>query len=304
MNAQDEESNLAARYQKLLQGLESEPLLVQKLIDIVPDHVFQKDREGRYVAVNRSMWGDVGVSGPQNIIGKTDREIFPPETARNSSPMTCAVFASGNPLFNIEESFICASGSRKWVLTTKVPLFDGSNHIHGIMGIGRDITVRKELEKENQKLAMIVKYANDAIVGFDLNRRITAWSTGAERLYGYTAEEMIGTPTSMTIPPELEDEARLMRERLMQGEQFVRYETARLHKDGSRIMVSITLSAILDEQGTRWASHRRPVISPSGRRPRNRCRTARGDWRISSIFCPTPRSPSTGRGVSSSGTRR
>ena len=108
---------------------------------------------------------------------------------------------------------------------------------------------REELENRNQQLAALVESSSDAIVGIDLNRRVTTWNKGAESLYGYTEEEMIGTPTSLTIPPELEEEARLMRERVMHGAQVTRYETTRLRKDGSRVMVSLSLSAIRDRQG-------------------------------------------------------
>jgi PAS domain S-box-containing protein len=111
-----------------------------------------------------------------------------------------------------------------------------------------DISELKHLQSKTKELATLVEYADDAIVGLDLNRRITVWNKGAERLYGYMAEEVINKPTSLFIPPDLEDEARLMREQAMQG-QITRYETTRLCKDGSRIIVSLTLSAIRDTEG-------------------------------------------------------
>ncbi len=142
-----------------------------------------------------------------------------------------------------------ASGSLSWVLTTRVPLFDETGRVTGLVGIGRDITRRKEREDKNQQLATLVESSDDAIVSFDLDRRVTAWNGAAERLYGYTAEEMIGAPTSLTIPPELEAEARLVRERVMQGEQVTRYETTRLRKDASRVSVSLTLFATRNVEG-------------------------------------------------------
>ena len=106
-----------------------------------------------------------------------------------------------------------------------------------------------ELEKKYQQLATLVEYADEAIIGIDLNRKITVWNRGAERLYGYTAGEMIGAPTSLLIPRELEGEALLMRERVMAGEQATRCDTIRLRKDGSGIIVSLTHSAIRDAEG-------------------------------------------------------
>ena len=133
--------------------------------------------------------------------------------------------------------------------TVKVPLRDPGGAIIGIAGIGRDVTERKKAEAENQRLATLVDSVDDAIVGLDLNRRITVWNRGAESVYGWSAEEMIGAATSILIPPELEDEARDIRERLLRGEQVSHFETARLRKDGSRIIVSLTLSAIRDGEG-------------------------------------------------------
>jgi PAS domain S-box-containing protein len=243
------EGNESAQYLKLQQSLEAAWAPLLTLIDNVPDFIFQKDREGRFVFANRSLANVVGVSDPKDMIGKTASEVFPREIAEKFVSDDQAVIESGNPLFNIEQSLISASGLRKWVLTTKVPLLDSSEHVTGLVGIGRDITERKELEKKNQQLAALVEYAGDAIVGIDPNRRITVWNRAAEHLYEYSAGEMIGAPTSLLIPPELEDEVRLMWDRVMQEGQVTRYETTRLRKDGSRIIISLTLSAIHDVEG-------------------------------------------------------
>jgi PAS domain S-box-containing protein len=117
------------------------------------------------------------------------------------------------------------------------------------MGISRDITERKVLEAKNNQLAMMVEFSADSIVGLDVNQKITVWNRGAENLYGYTAAEMIGAPNTSVIPPELEDETWLLREEVIRSGQVRRLETTRLCKDGSRINVAITLSAIFDSEG-------------------------------------------------------
>ncbi len=237
------------RCQELPQSLEQERMHLQTLIDNVPDLIFQKDRESRFVLVNRSLANVAGVSDPKDMIGKTDLQVFPREIAEKFMFDDRVVIETAQPCENIEEPLLSASGSLTWVLTTKVPLLDKAGRVTGLVGIGRDITPRKELEGRNRRLAALVHYADDAIVGFDLNRRIAAWNEGAERLYGYTAEEMLGAPTSLFIPPGLEEEARIMRERVMRDEPVARYDTVRLRKDGSPITVSLTLSAIRDDEG-------------------------------------------------------
>jgi PAS domain S-box-containing protein len=112
-----------------------------------------------------------------------------------------------------------------------------------------DITERKRIEEGNARLAALVESSEDAIVGLGMDRTITVWNQGAQRVYGYSAAEIIGHQSSMLIPPDREDEAKAMRERLERGERIERYETTRRRKDGTQINVALTLSTIRDPQG-------------------------------------------------------
>ena len=96
----------------------------------------------------------------------------------------------------------------------------------------------------------IVDSADDAIVGRDLDGTILTWNAAAERLYGYTAAEAIGRPISMLVPPDLPDEVAEVMARLNRGESVEQFETVRLHKDGTPIDVSLTLSPVRDGHGT------------------------------------------------------
>src|SRR5262249_49994329 len=114
---------------------------------------------------------------------------------------------------------------------------------------GLDITERKQAEIASKRLAAIVESSDDAIVGKDLNGVVTSWNSGAERLFGYTAEEMIGTEIVRLVPPERPDEEPAILTRLRRGETIDHYETVRLKKDGTRISVSLTVSPIIDANG-------------------------------------------------------
>jgi len=229
--------------------IESERRILQALIDPLPDFIFQKDLEGRFVLANRSMASFLGLDDPTEFVGKTDAHFLPREIADAMVSEDRTVIETARPLEILEESIPSVSGSRRWFSTTKAPLLDGNGGVIGIVGIGRDVTERKALEMKNEQLASLVESSEEAIVSFDLNRRITTWNRGAERLYGYAAEEMIGNATSVTIPPELEEEARLMRERVLHGAEITRYESTRIRKDGSRLIVSLSLSAIRNPEG-------------------------------------------------------
>jgi two-component system NtrC family sensor kinase len=113
----------------------------------------------------------------------------------------------------------------------------------------RDITERKGAEETRERLAAIVDSSDDAIIGQTLEGIITSWNRGAERLYGYTAAEVFGKPLSLLVPPDLPDDLPQLLMNLRRGEGIDHYETQRLHKDGTRRQVSLTISPIRDSAG-------------------------------------------------------
>jgi PAS domain S-box-containing protein len=100
------------------------------------------------------------------------------------------------------------------------------------------------------RLATIVESSDDAIVTKDLNGIIATWNKGAERLFGYTADEVIGKPINIVIPPERDNEEPAILERIRRGERVEPYETVRRRKDGSLIDISLTVSPLKDATGT------------------------------------------------------
>ena len=113
----------------------------------------------------------------------------------------------------------------------------------------RDVTQRHLSEITSRLLAAIVASSDDAIVGKDLNSIVTSWNFGAERIFGYTAEEMIGTSIMRLIPPDRQAEELEILSRIRRGERFDHFETIRLAKDGRQLSVSITVSPIKDSAG-------------------------------------------------------
>jgi PAS domain S-box-containing protein len=230
------------------QDLAWERHLFTILMESSPEHIYFKDRESRFIRISRSHARALGLDDPSEAAGKSDADFFDAEHAQKALQDERQVMKTGTALMDIEELLVPSDRPATWVITSKMPFLDQENTIVGTFGISHDITKRKMLEAKNQQLATLVDAADDAIVGIDLSRRITVWNRGAEQVYGYRASEMIGAVTSTLIPPELEEEARIFRERLMKGEQISHFETTRLRKDGSRIIVSLTLSAIHDEK--------------------------------------------------------
>jgi PAS domain S-box-containing protein len=129
------------------------------------------------------------------------------------------------------------------------PIINEGGRLIGVVLVFRDISERKRTEGALAFAARIVESSDDAIFGKTLEGQILSWNAGAERIYGYTSEEVIGKPVSMLAPPERHDEIPAILERIKRGEPVEHLETIRVRKDGTRINVSITVSPIHDRDG-------------------------------------------------------
>ena len=112
-----------------------------------------------------------------------------------------------------------------------------------------EITGRRQAEEEQWRLAAIVNSSDDAIIGETLNGVITNWNSGAERVFGYSAAEVVGIPVLVLIPPERASEEAEFLARIARGERVEQFETVRVRKDGRHIPISVTISPIRDRSG-------------------------------------------------------
>jgi PAS domain S-box-containing protein len=113
-----------------------------------------------------------------------------------------------------------------------------------------DISDRLRAQEAQAHLATIIDSSDDAIVTKSLDGTITSWNRGAERVFGYTADEVMGRSILILLPPERQDEEHGILERLVRGEHISHFETVRVRKDGRRIDVSVTISPVYDAHGT------------------------------------------------------
>ena len=136
-----------------------------------------------------------------------------------------------------------------WILGRWQVFRDKTGQPIRMTGINIDITSRKQAEQVERRLAAIVESSDDAIVSKDLSGIVTSWNPAAEKMFGYSAKEMIGRPITAVIPPELEDDERKILETIGRGERIEHFETVRLTKGGEGIDVSLTISPVRDETG-------------------------------------------------------
>ncbi len=144
---------------------------------------------------------------------------------------------------------VAKDGTERPIDDSGAPVREPNGEISGVVLVFRDVTERRAAELASLRLAAIVHGSEDAIVGKDLSGIITNWNEAAQRIFGYSAEEILGKSILTLIPPELQDEERTILSRLRKGERIEHFDTIRLRKDGKPIQVSLTVSPIKDAEG-------------------------------------------------------
>lgn len=184
--------------------LQTEHNLLRTLLDHLPDRVYVRDRDSRYVLNNRAALAALRAGSLEETVGKTDFDFFPPEMAQAYFNDDQQVIATGEPLLNREEPCFGPDGEPRWQLTTKVPLRDAAGNVVGLVGIGRDITERRRILDQLRSQSAMLEQAHDAIILYDNEGRISYWNFGAQQLLGWTAAEVRGrSPKDFYLPEDL-----------------------------------------------------------------------------------------------------
>ena len=129
------------------------------------------------------------------------------------------------------------------------PIFNDKGQLTGSVHVIQDITERKDLEESSNLLSAIVESSDNAIIGKDLNANITSWNKSAQKMYGYSFDEIIGKPVSILLPTNFENDIDQIMKKIKNGESIKHYDTLRRRKDGSLIDVSLSVSPILNNDG-------------------------------------------------------
>lgn len=147
------------------------------------------------------------------------------------------------------ECRIARDGATRWIEVQGKVTSDAQGNPEFVRGTVRDISERKEHLLAQEYLAAIADSSADAIITKDVKGIVTSWNKGAERIFGYTAAEMVGRHISALVPPDYPNDVPAILARVLHGKNVVGHETTRMRKDGVKIAVSITVSPIKDENG-------------------------------------------------------
>jgi len=160
-----------------------------------------------------------------------------------------AALAEGEDGFESEYRIIRPDGAIRWIFGRGRVIRDRTGRPVRYAGVDIDITDRKRAEEASERLASIVESSEEAIVRKNLNGIIETWNRGAARLFGYAAEEVIGKPITILIPPDRQEEENQIIDRIRRGAGVERYETVRRRKDGRLVDISLTVSPVRDAAG-------------------------------------------------------
>ena len=202
--------------------------------------------DGKILAANAALHRLHGYP-PGQLVGRAAAELFAPG-ARADLEARLQSMAPGEQLA-LESEQRRSDGATFPALIDAAAVTDDAGHLKYRAMFVRDVSELHRLEQDRRRLANLVESSDDAILGVTLDGIIFAWNRGAERVYGYPAEEIIGRSVMSIVPPERAGEAEQILERIRRGEHVPSHETTRLRRDGTIFPVSLTISPIVAESG-------------------------------------------------------
>ena len=234
------------------EALESERTLLRNLIDNVPDRIYAKDSEGRFIICNEAMIRRMGKTSMTEIMGKSDFDLLPLEMAQRFHDDEQAIIQSGIPMINREEPLATEGGTiTRWNLATKVPLLDKQGNRIGIVGVGREITDRKQAEQKLRESEKKYRDLNDflpiPVYEMDLEANVTYVNRAIYETFGGTEEDLKARFNALQIlsPGNIEKGISNI-QRMLQGEKIEDSEYMVKRFDGS-VFPAIVVSSVIYE---------------------------------------------------------
>jgi PAS domain S-box-containing protein len=228
-------------------SVEGSSLLLDAIIQFSDDAVITKGLDGVITSWNPAAARIFGYT-PEEIVGQSILKLIPP-SLHDEEQGILRKLRAGEQISHFETTRLAKDGRELTVSLTISPLKDKAGRVIGVAKIARDITHQKQLDQIRFRLAAIVESSDDAIMSKNLSGIIMSWNRAAERIFGYSEEEIVGQSILKLIPEDLRFEEETILKKIQSGERIDHYETVRLTKKGDRLDVSLTISPLKDASG-------------------------------------------------------
>jgi PAS domain S-box-containing protein len=204
--------------------------------------------DGLIVSWNRGAQKLFGY-GSQEIIGK-NLVVLATDEAAPTLKTAIERMKRGKAIFPFDGNGVTKDGRHIEISCSASPVKDARGRLMGIAAILRDISERKRADEARTLVAAVVEFSEEGILAVSLDKRVLSWNRGAEAIYGFSAEEILGKPVFSTIiPPERQEEYEKFFSRVLAGETLVRFESERRRADGRRVDVSLTYCPVKNQHG-------------------------------------------------------
>ncbi|HKX60661.1 MAG TPA: PAS domain S-box protein, partial [Verrucomicrobiae bacterium] len=230
--------------------------LLRSLLDHIPDRIYFKDIYSRFMRCSRSMAKRLGLEDPQDVVGKTDFDFHPPDQAREYFHDEQRILSTGEPLINKLEQQTSLDGTEAWASVTKVPIYNQNGVVTGIVGLSRDITQLKQIEKAlrqaEEKYRGIYENSVEGIFQTTRDGHFISSNPALARMYGFDSpQDLVNALTDIAhqlyVDPERREQFRQL---VRQSGSVTGFESEIYRRDGTKIWISESARPVTDPQGT------------------------------------------------------
>ncbi len=235
---------------KIQPGEAGDSMLLNTVINNLPDHIYIKDAQSRFLLVNEAVCRHLGAASPAEAVGKTDFDYSPRELAEQYMADEVALFKTGQSIINLEQPiFDHETGTTRWVTSTKVLFTDTQGKVAGLVGVNRDITELRKVQQDLTRFKLGIECSHDAVFLTDINGKIIYVNPAFEQLYGFSPPEALGqTPRILKSGVQPQEYYQKLWSTLLSG-KLVANEIINKTKTGQLVYVAGNNNPIVDEKG-------------------------------------------------------